>query len=435
VSVDRFVVLGLGSVRSMWTRDVTGWAMSGALAIDFIKCVSVDEVKARLRGGRSHSALLCDGAVPGVDRDLFALANELETAVVVVGEAERNWVELGAHAILHEVFGREDLLETLETYAKPIRRGEHLDLTPDDPEPLANFTAQLVAVTGRPGSGVSTCAMALAQGAGASGTLGGLVVLADLALHADQAMLHDATDIVPGLQELVDAHRTGRPSVSQIRAMTYSVPHRRYDLLLGLRRHRDWVTVRPRSFEAAIDGLRRSYRMVVADLANDFEGEDECGSIDVEERNTASRATALVADVVLAVGTPTLVGVHGLVRTIDSLVELGVATQNIQPVFNRAPRQQRARSDLARSLSELVNADDRLTLPTPVHLPQRRHLDDVHRNGTPIPTSLSEPLLGAVRAGLKRNSPAPRNARLSAQQPEPVTPGSLGVMGSDGDAT
>ena len=434
MSVDRFVVLGLGSVRSLWTRDVTGWAMSGALAIDFIKCVSVDEVKARLRGGRSHSAILCDGSVPGVDRDLFALAAELETAVVVVGEAERNWLELGAHALLHEVFGREDLLETLETYAKPIRRGEHLDLTPDDPEPVGNFAAQLVAVTGRPGSGVSTCAIALAQGAGASGAFGSLVILADLALHADQAMLHDATDIVPGLQELVDAHRTGRPSVSQIRAMTYSVPHRRYDLLLGLRRHRDWVALRPRSFEAAIDGLRRSYRMVVADLANDFEGEDECGSIDVEERNTASRVAALAADMVLAVGTPTLVGVHGLVRTIDSLVELGVATQNMQPVFNRAPRRHRARADLARSLSDLVNAEDRLTLPTPIHLPDRRHLDDAHRNGTAIPTSLSEPLLGAIRAGLARNQPGPRNAKLSQQHQEPVAPGSLGVMGADGDA-
>jgi len=434
MSIDRFVVLGLGSVRSRWTRDVTGWAMSGALAIDFIKCVSLDEVKARLGGGRPHSALLCDATVPGVDRDLFALAAEFETAVIVVGEAERNWLELGAHALLHEVFGREDLLDTLETFAKPIRRGERLDLTPDEPEPVGDFAAQLVAVTGRPGGGVSTCAVALAQGAGSSGTLGGLVVLADLALHADQAMLHDATDIVPGLQELVDAHRTGRPSVSQIRAMTYSVPHRRYDLLLGLRRHRDWVSLRPRSFAAAIDGLRRSYRMVIADLADDFEGEEQCGSIDVEERNTASRATALAADVVLAVGTPTLVGVHGLVRTIDSLVELGVATQKIQPVFNRAPRQQRARADLARALSELVNADDRLTLSTPIHLPERRHLDDAHRNGTAIPTALSEPLLGAVMAALQQSAPIARHARPS-QQPELVVPGSLGVIGADGEAS
>ena len=35
------------------------------------------------------------------------------------------------------------------------------------------------------------------------------VVLADLALHADQAMLHDARDVIPGVLELVESHRSG----------------------------------------------------------------------------------------------------------------------------------------------------------------------------------------------------------------------------------
>ena len=400
--------------------------MSGALAIDFIKCVSVEEIKARLRGGRIHSAILCDATVPGVDRDLFALAGEFDVPAIVVGEAERNWTELGAQALLHEVFGREDLLGTLESIAKPVRRGEHLDIGQEQPISTDGFTAQLVAVTGRAGSGVSTSAIALAQAFGSTGRLGGLVVLADFALEGDQAMLHDATDIVPGLQELVDVHRTGRPSNTQIRAMTFSVPHRRYDLLLGLRRHRDWVTLRPRSFEAALKGLCRSYRMVIADLSDDFEGEDQCGSIDVEERNTASRVTALAADLVVAVGTPTLVGIHGLVRTIDSLVELGVPTHCIQPVINRAPRQQRARAELTKTLAELVNTDDRLSLATPIYLHARRHLDDVHRNGTAMPNVLCDPLLGAVEAGLLRE-PRRRNGIVNGVKlPRRIAPGTLG---------
>jgi len=430
VPTDRFVVLGLGSVRSMWTRQVTSWAMSGAIAVDFVKCVSVEELTARLRGGRTHSAVMCDGSVPGVDRDVFALASEFDTAVIVVGESERNWEELGAAARLHEIFGREDLLAALETVARPVRRSEHIELIPDVINETSPFSAQVVAVTGRQGTGVSTIGIALAQAFGSSGRMGGLVVLADFALDGDLAMLHDATDIVPGVQELVDAHRTGRPSNTEIRSMTYAVPHRRYDLLLGLRRHRDWVTLRPRAFGAMLEGLVRSYRMVVADITADFEGEDACGSVDIEERNVAARATAQAADLVVAVGTPTLVGIHGLVRTIDALTELGVSSENIQPVINFAPRSQRTRADLARSVADLVNSVDRAKLASPIHIVERRNLDDVHRNGTPMPESVCSVLLGAVDAGLHRDM-AIAGSPPDIDDLAPATPGSLGTHEPD----
>ena len=78
-----------------------------------------------------------------------------------------------------------------------------------------------------------------------------MVLLADLNLDADQAALHDARDVVPGVAELVDAHRGGQPSADEIRTLTFRVPSRSYHLLLGLRRHRDWTVLRPRAFEAA----------------------------------------------------------------------------------------------------------------------------------------------------------------------------------------
>ncbi len=423
---DRFVVLGLATVRSVWTRDVTGWAMSGALPIDFVKCMSTEEMKARLRSGRMHSAILCDARAPGVDRDLFALAPECGTATVVIGDTGRDWLDLGATALMHEVFGREDLLATLEAEARPIRRGEHLDISPDDTAG-PSFSAQLIAVTGRGGSGVSTTAMAIAQGFGSSGRMGGLVLLADFALEADQAMLHDATDIVPGLQEVVDAHRTGRPSNHQLREMTFAVPHRRYDLLLGLRRHRDWVTLRPRAFEATLDGLRRSYRMVVADITADFEGEESAGSVDIEERNVAARTTAAAADLVMAVGTSSLAGVHGLVRTIDALIEFGVPVSRIQPVVNHAPRSQRGRADLARSIADLVNTDDRRSLASPIHLAERRHLDDAHRNGTPLPDGLCSMLLSGAEAGLQRSTDHDEPPVPALVGQTRIVPGTLGA--------
>ena len=170
--------------------------------------------------------------------------------------------------------------------------------------------------------------------------------------------------------------------------------------------------------------------MLVADVTADFEGEDACGSLDIEERNVAARATALAADLVVAVGTPSLAGIHGLVRTIDSLIELGIQSENIQPVINFAPRSQRARADLARSVAELVNSDDRANLASPIHLLERRNLDDVHRNGTPMPESICSALLGAVEAGLRREL-AMSGAGRSVDDLTPVRPGSLGVLGAD----
>src|SRR5206468_4246056 len=97
-------------------------------------------------------------------------------------------------------------------------------------------------------------------------------------------------DVVPGIQELVEAHRNGAPSTVEVRSLTFDVVDRGYHLLLGLRRHRDWVSIRPRAFDAALDGLRIAYKAVVADLHADFEGDNECGSLDVEERNLFARA-------------------------------------------------------------------------------------------------------------------------------------------------
>ncbi len=421
----RYVVLGLASVRAVWPREVTGWAMAGALPIEFIKCVSVEEVRARLRSGRRHSAVLVDSAAIGVDRDLLAAISEVDAATIVIGSDDRDWIELGAQARLHEVFSRQDLLDRLTTNAAPL--GEVIEDNQQvfpDAGPVA-FRGHLIAVTGRTGSGVSTLAIALAQAYGADSATAEQTILADLALHGDQALLHDATDIVPGIQELTDGHRSTTMMATQIRQLAYSVPKRRYDLLLGLRRHRDWVAIRPRAFAAALDGLLRTYRMVVADVTADVEGEVQTGSIDVEDRNSMARTTLEAADLVVAVGTPDLIGTHGLVQTIDGLVGLGIDTQRITPVFNTSPRSKRARADAATALAELADSNDELR--SPLFLPHSKHLDDVHRNGTTLSSSLTKPLHQAIAAVLQEVDP--RDADLLAgATPRPVKVGSLGQL-------
>lgn len=419
---DRFVVLGLASARSTWFRQVTGWAMSGALSLEFIKCLSVDELRARLRSGQPSSAVLLDGGLPSVDRDLLALADDKGNATIIVAapQHERDWAALGARLVLQPDFVREDLAQGLHQHARPIRRngaGPNIDKTP-----RALPEARMVAVIGRPGSGVSTCSIALAQALADDPLQGGRVVLVDLARPGDQAMLHDAHDIVPCIQELAEIHRTTTPSSEQVRAHTFEVPGRGYDLLLGLRRTRDWVSLRARSLEAALDGLRRAYHIVVADLDDDLEGHGDGGSSDVEERNLPSRLSVVKADVVMVVADSSLVGLHNLVRLVDELVDLGVSPTRLQPVITRSSRSGRARSELNKTLLALSGTDHRLELPTPLHLTEKRRLDDVHRSGQRLPAALCGPLGHSAISLFSDDRPTiERQAR-----PEPVVPGSLG---------
>jgi len=428
----RFVVLGLSTVRAVWPREVTGWAMSGALPLEFTKCISAEEVRARLRSGRTHSAVLVDASALGVDRDLFAVIHEFGAVAIVISSDDQDWGDLGANTQLHEVFSREDLLERLEAAASPVGDDDAQEHARDDVEDDTSHShGRLIAVLGRGGSGVSTLAAAIAQSlisptATSSCAPGGPAVLIDLARRADQAMLHDATDVVPGLQELVEAHRHGRLTTTRVRSMTFRVPARGYDLLLGRRRPSDWVTLRPRAFRSALEGLLDSYATLVADIDSDLEGEAECGSIDVEERNLAARDVTSLADAIVIVSDPTLSGVHRMVAMVDEVLRLDVAPARIVLVINNAPRSARTRSDLASSIAKLADGGAATELASPIFVGTRRHLDDIHRNGIRFPPGLAADVATAIESAIRR---AP-GRETSQPEPEPVVVGSLGFSES-----
>jgi hypothetical protein len=423
---ERFVLLGLAHVRSAWFREVARWSTSAALPVDFVKTVSVEEVRTRLRSGRAFSALLLDGSITGLDRDLVDLSRSSGCAVVVVddGRATRDWTDLGISAVLPAELSREDLLDVLEQVATPIGRGDDPIAHGAASNVVSGWRGRLVAVTGSPGAGASTIAMALTQGLADDVRYADMVVLADLALRADQAMLHDARDVVPGIIELVEAHRSGAPTPEDVRALTFLVAQRRYHLLLGLRRHRDWTAVRPRAFDAALDGLRRTFRAVVADIDSDLEGEAECGSVDVEERNLMARVTAGQADVVLAVGRPGLRGVHGLLRVLRDLLGADVAHDRILPVITSAPRSPRGRAEITATIAALLaQGGVNEPLAPPIFVSERRRLDDVLRDAGRLPAALTGPPNSAVKA-LFDLSPA--RASDAGAEPERLQPGSLG---------
>lgn len=428
MAAERFVVLGVAQVRSPWFREVARWATSAMLPVEFVKAMSVEEARVRLRSGRGYSALLVDDSLAGVDRDLVELAREGGCAVVVVdsGRSPRAWGELGASAVLPATFGRDELVQVLVQVATPITRTTGASPAQARDASLPGFRGRLVAVTGPGGTGRSTVAAAIAQGLGGDPRNLDLVCLADLSLHAEQAMLHGATDVVPGVVELVESHRAGAPSIDEVRRLTWHVAERGYHLLLGLRRHRDWTTVRPRAFAAGLDGLRRGFRVVVADVDADLEGEQTTGSLDVEERNALARTTVLAADLVVVVGLPGMKGLHSLLRTTRDLLAHSVPGDRLLPLVNRAPKGPRARAELTAAFGELLDGGGAAHgVPTPVHLAERRRLDEVLRDGARLPDAWLTPIAGTVQALLDRAADEPAPAREDGEL-LPVRPGTLG---------
>ncbi|HSK25032.1 MAG TPA: hypothetical protein VK906_17740 [Egicoccus sp.] len=426
---ERFVLLGLARARADWFRLLGQWATAAAIPAEFVRCVSIDEVRARLASGRAFSALLVDAAVPGLDRDLFAAAAAIGCPAIVVDtvDATRDWRGAGATAVLAPMFSRDELLEVLHAHARLISTAA-APVRPREDAPAAAAPGRLVAVTGPGGTGASTVAIAAAQGlAGRGSGERPDVLLADLCRVADQAMLHDARSLVPGLQEVVEAHRTTSPTADELRAQTFEVSERGYRLLLGLRRARHWVSVRPRAFESAMDSLLRLAGLVVADVEADLEGEAETGSVDVEDRNVMARSVVTRADVVVVVGEASMKGCHALVRVLGDLLEFGVAPQRLLPAINRSPRSPRVRAELTSAIASLLAAvDGGQALASPIHLPVRR-VDQALRDGVALPAPLPDILAGAVQAVLERDRPA----AAADPGPLPVVPGTLAPFSQD----
>ena len=432
MATERFVVLGLARPRCEWFRQVGQWSTSAAIPAEFLRCVTVEELRRRLVGGRPYSCALLDGGLATVDRDVVQAVRDAGAVALVVDDhrQRRDWVALGAAAVLPVSLSREVLLDTLATHVPLVpvaasSTGDDLDAGDDLEQMLPS--ARVAAVCGPGGTGASTVAAALAQGLGQSAGPGE-VVLADLARNAEQAMLHDVRDVAPGVQELVDAHRAGTPSVEEVRSLTFDVVERHYHLLLGLRRPRYWAMLRPRAFVAAFRSLRRSFTTVICDVTADLEGEADGGSVDIEERNLMARTVVDQADVVFAVGRPGAKGTHALVRVVADLAAFGVAANRIVPVINVAPRHPRVRAEMTAALADLAGPVlGHHATSGPVFLPERR-VEEALRDAVRLPAPLPGLLAGAFGATVER-----LGAKEHRRGPEPVlvAPGSLGAASGE----
>jgi hypothetical protein len=412
----RYVLAGMARPRATWFPDVSRWANAGAIPAEFVKCVGPEDLLARVRSGRSFSAVLIDGGLPGIDRDLLSQAGSTGALVVVVRDPRItvDWEQAGADAVLDANFGPGKLLDLLAGTARLIPRTNTEDPSLYTESGDSPIRGHVITIVGGGGVGTSTVAMAVAQAAGADGYYGN-IVLADFCLRAELAMLHDTQVVTPGVQELVDAHRTSTLDADQLRQLCFAINGRNYDLLLGLRRRRFWTAIRPTAAATAFKNLSTCYGVVVVDADAEFDGESETGSMDMEERNVLARTAAQGADTVLAVGHASLKGLHTLTRVIGDLRDFGVTDATIQPIINQAPNSPKARAAYSAALYELLGGSGTQTATAPPLFLPFAQVDEAVRAVAPLPSALSDPLQAFLAARI--NSPlAPKASRTPWQR-------------------
>jgi len=430
VSADeQYVLVGVARPREPWTSDLARWATSGAAPIEFVKCMTTDEARAVLGSGRRVSALLLGARGPGIDRDLIATAASLGTPTLVVtdGSVQRDWDALGCAAVLDHRLSLQSLLERLDRHAVAVDRSRRPGRIQIGPA-RSGAAGRTIAVVGAGGVGTTTVAMALAQALGHDGDA---VVLVDGARRGDLAMYHHLGDVIPGMPELVEAHRSDRLDPAEVRALTFEVASRGYSVLLGRRRVADWVTLRRRSVDAALDALARSFATVVIDIDPDMDGQADTGSPDVEDRHAVTLAALDTADLVVAVGRAGLHGVHALTALIDDVLCAGTPRHRLLPVVVDAARSPASRATLAASITRLVGdagmpADE--PLQPSLQLRRVRGMDDLHDRVALFPASLCRPLGRAVQHLLDELGPRPRHDA----DPDRIRPGELATAADPG---
>ncbi|MCC5954199.1 MAG: hypothetical protein JJU45_19080 [Acidimicrobiia bacterium] len=419
---ERWVLLVAAHPRSSWFREVTRWASTAAAPIEVSVCLTSDQVTTALTSGRTHSAVLVDDGFADLERDLLATAHRRGVPTVVVGDPGRHdrWRRLGATGTLPASFGPEALLDALGDLARPVEQIPS-PATLRTPQPVHARRARVITVTGVPGSGTSTLARAVAEGLGRSQA----TLLADLALHADQAVLHDVGDVVPGLPELLEACRFGDPDRTTPLEFCWSAEHLPHLLLLGLRHPSDWVTVRPAALSTALAWCAAAFEACVIDVDHDVEGEERTGSVDVEDRHRLARSALGWADVVLVTAPPDVRGIHRLSGLLRRLEEFGVDGSRLQPVFiGPTPRSgvrsaQRAVEQLRPSpAGHLATAVRR-----PAWFPTHRGVERAVRDARPLPHNLVTQAAALADAALRNAAP---HTPTVEETPEPVAPGSLG---------
>ncbi|MGI9577378.1 MAG: hypothetical protein ACR2OH_04215, partial [Microthrixaceae bacterium] len=183
------VIVGLPHARAAWPAELSRWATSGTAPVEFLTCLTANELKALLGSGRQIDVVLLDAASAQVDSDLVGLVRAAGPVAVGIEatSSPTDWDSWGATAHLAAQFTWLQLADLIAAHCSPIKSaGGASNIALGDGSPRGGF---LVGVCGPGGTGASTVAMALAQGA--ASREGVSTILVDGARRADLAMYHD----------------------------------------------------------------------------------------------------------------------------------------------------------------------------------------------------------------------------------------------------
>jgi len=393
----RHTVVGLPHPRAGWPAELARSSTSGAAPIDFLTCLSADEVRAVLATGRHVSVVLVDGDSPQLTPTLLAdVAAAGAQAIGVDSPAGRaDWGMLGVTSVLPAAFSLDDLRAPLARFGAPAG-----DLGDDQPARHAAMagthaagTGRTIAVSGPGGAGSSCLAMALAQGLAADATTGS-VLLVDGARRADMAMYHDCGDVLPGLPELLAAGHRDVLDPEELDRFVFRQA-RGYDLLLGQRRAGDGNDRSPGLVATALHAAARRWDAVVVDHDGELDDAPIGAPGPLRARHAVSLALASTAELWLVVTRDGVKGLHDAVRRIDEAVAAGMPPERVQVVVNRARRSPAARGSTTAALSRLT-AGVGGTAGPPVFVGRHSRLAGVHRDAVPLPRQLVAPVSASV---------------------------------------
>ncbi len=389
----KWKVAGLSRPDAEWFRDLARWSTAASIPVDFIKCVSVAEIQARLDAGEIFSAVVVGVETAELTRDFVSEMIASGAPVFLVAStkngAEVDWSQLGISAVLPPDFRRTDLIDALNIHATPLTQ---------QPGPrLRTWTGpttqgQLVAVTGSGGTGVSVLSAALTQQLAAQRVT---ALLADLALNASQSVIHDTRDVLRGMQDLAEACRGGWLDQDELGSYLFCPQGRGYHLLCGLRRRRDWAGISDRSMRVMLEGLCRSYQLLVAEVEPDVSTADAAAGTAIESTHIA-RAVIERSDAVVVVGVPSMLGVHAMVRILSELTRMSVPASRIIPVLNRMQRRFGDRREVAAALSNLLADTAGADIRDIVFVDESPYLEAALRDGVALPARLGARTAKAV---------------------------------------
>ncbi len=371
----RHRVATIGRPGPAWPRAVARWGSSATLPLDATTCVSADELRALVADTPVDLAIV-EAGLPGVDRVLADAVRRSGTALAVVTTptltpaAER----LDPDVLLPADFDAQALAAVLQAHA----RTQVPPHPAQEPDPTTEGCGELIAVTGPGGTGASTVAQALAIHRAGLGP----VVLADLALDADQHLRHGVAPGHDGVFELAEALR--HAPAETLAVPTVAQPAG-YDLLCGLRRRQEWTVLSASVAEAAMTALGQRGGLVVADIGVDLDGRIESGSLDLEERNALARCAATRATTVVVVGRWSTTGVHRLARTLLDLEAHGIPRDRLRAVLNHAPRRPTGQALARRTMQRLLEDVTDGPWPAPTALAHDPGVEGCVREAAPLP--------------------------------------------------